>query len=43
MSGEGRTGSVECQMGVCGKVCKSEWLGDMACIWRGVGTKVKVA
>ena len=43
MLGGGRTGLVECQTGACGKVRKLEWLGDMACIRRGVGMKVKVA
>ena len=32
----------ECQMGACGRIHKWEWLGDMACVWRGVGMKVKV-
>ena len=33
---------VECWVGACGKVRKLEWLADMACVRRGVGTMVKV-
>ena len=40
---EGRIRSVESWAGACGKVRKLEWLGDMAFVWRGIGTLVEVA
>ena len=42
MLGGGRTRLAESWVGMCGNVCEWKWLGDMAFVWQGVRSKVKV-